>query len=128
LGYETPSQYETKFNRVIDTTINTWQSIDAVPEDRALWGRTSSADAALQTAGVVAYGQPTGQRQHLPEQAESVKSQGVRETESPDSLNNTLKKNRESGVRFFGGSLQHEYSKKSFDLFGTDIIQAFSSR
>ena len=60
LGYETPSRYETKFNRVIDTRIDTWQSIDAVPEDRALRGRTSSADAALQTAGVVAYGQPTG--------------------------------------------------------------------
>ena len=56
LGYETPSQHETKFNRVIDTRIDTWQSIDAVPEDRALRGRTSSADAALQTAGVAAYG------------------------------------------------------------------------
>jgi hypothetical protein len=96
LGYETPSRYETKFNRVIDTRIDTWQSIGAVPEDRALRGRTSSADAALQTAGVVAYGQPTGT---APAQAKSVKSQGVRGTESPDSLNNKLK-----GVRFFGGS------------------------
>src|SRR6516164_5116358 len=29
-------------------------------EDRALRGRTSSADAALQTAGVAAYGPPAG--------------------------------------------------------------------
>jgi hypothetical protein len=61
------------------------QGIEAAPEDRALRGRTSSADAVLQTAGGAAYGQPTGSRGwFLPEQAESEKSQGVRGTESPD--------------------------------------------
>src|SRR5260370_17446635 len=40
----------------------------------------------------------------LPAQAKSDKSQGVRGTESPDSINQTLKKNRETRVRFFGGS------------------------
>ena len=43
LGYETPNQYETEFNRVIDTRIDTWQSIHAVPEDRALRGRSVAA-------------------------------------------------------------------------------------
>ncbi len=52
LGYQTPSQYETKFIRVIDNAISSPQSIDAAPEDRALQGCNSSADAALQTAGV----------------------------------------------------------------------------
>jgi putative transposase len=60
LGYQAPGQYETEFRRVIDTGLDIGQSIDAAPEDRALRGRTSSADAALQTAGVAAYGQPTG--------------------------------------------------------------------
>ena len=32
------------------------QGVDAAMEDRALRGRNSSADAALQTAGVAAYG------------------------------------------------------------------------
>src|SRR6266852_5758460 len=52
LDYRTPSQYETKFIRVIDNAISSPQSIDAAPEDRALQGCNSSADAALQTAGV----------------------------------------------------------------------------
>jgi len=106
LGYETPSRYETKFNRVIDTRIDTWQSIDAVPEDRALRGRTSSADAALQTAGVVAYGQPTGPAPDLPEQAKSVKSQGVRGTESPGSINQTLKGTEKLVFVFFRGEVR----------------------
>ena len=38
------------------------QAIDAATEYRALRGRTSSADAALQTAGAAAYGQPAGLR------------------------------------------------------------------
>jgi len=58
LGYQTPCQYETKFERVIDIETNQAQGLDAAMEDRALRGRTSSADAALQTAGVVAYGRP----------------------------------------------------------------------
>jgi hypothetical protein len=60
LGYQTPCQYETQFKRVIDIEIDTAQGVDAATENRAPRGRTSSADAALQTAGVAAYGQPTG--------------------------------------------------------------------
>ena len=62
LGYQTPCHYETKFKRVIDIEANQAQGLDAAMEDRALEGRTSSADAALQTAGVVVYGRPTGTR------------------------------------------------------------------
>jgi len=54
LDYRTPSQYETKFSRVIDNAISSPQSIDTAPEDRALQGCNSSADATLQTAGVAA--------------------------------------------------------------------------
>jgi hypothetical protein len=60
LGYQTPRQYETPFERVIDIEIDAAQSVDVAPEDRALRGRTSSADAALQTAGVAASGRPAG--------------------------------------------------------------------
>jgi putative transposase len=60
LGYQTPRQYETPFERVIDIEIGAAQSVDIAPEDRALRGRTSSADAALQTAGVAASGRPAG--------------------------------------------------------------------
>lgn len=60
LGYQAPSQYETEFLRVIDTGVDIGQSIDAAPEDRALRGRTSSADVALQTAGVAASRRHTG--------------------------------------------------------------------
>ena len=60
LGYQTPCRYETQFKQVIDSEIDLAQSLDVATEDRALRGRTSSADAALQTAGVAAYGQPTG--------------------------------------------------------------------
>src|SRR6516162_9958333 len=49
-------------------------------------------------------GSPPAQRRHLPEQAKSVKSQGVRGTESPDSLNNTLKKT-ENQVSVFSGEV-----------------------
>ena len=62
LGYQTPSQYETEFRGVIDNEIDLAQTVNVATEDRALRGRTSSADAALQTAGVAAYGQPTGPR------------------------------------------------------------------
>src|ERR1700751_1743781 len=61
LGYQTPCQYETQSKRVIDTEIDLAQAVDAATEDRALRGRTSSADAALQTAGVGALARPTGQ-------------------------------------------------------------------
>jgi transposase InsO family protein len=60
LGYQTPHHYETKFERVIDIENNRAQGLNVATEDRALRGRTSSADAALQTAGAAAYGQPTG--------------------------------------------------------------------
>jgi transposase InsO family protein len=60
LGYQTPCWFETQFKRVIDSQIDLAQGLDVATEDRALRGRTSSADAALQTAGVAAYGQPTG--------------------------------------------------------------------
>jgi putative transposase len=59
LDYQAPVQYETDFNRVIDSGLELGQSIDAAPEDRALRGRTSSADVALQTAGVTASGRHT---------------------------------------------------------------------
>ena len=59
LGYQAPVQYETEFSRVIDSGLELGQSIDAAPEDRALRGRTSSADVALQTAGVTASGRHT---------------------------------------------------------------------
>jgi hypothetical protein len=60
LGYQTPCQYETEFKQVIDSEIDLAQAVNVATEDRALRGRTSSADAALQTAGAAAYGQPTG--------------------------------------------------------------------
>jgi putative transposase len=51
LGYQTPRQYETNFNQVIDSRNGSLEVLPAAPEDRALRGRTSSAGAALQTAG-----------------------------------------------------------------------------
>ena len=54
LGYQTPCWFETQFKRVIDSQIDLAQGLDVATEDRALRGRTSSADAALQTAGVAA--------------------------------------------------------------------------
>ena len=83
LGYQTPCQYETQFERVIDIQIDAAQSVDVASEDRALRGRNSSADAALLTAGAAASGSPPAWPV-LPEQAQSEKSQGVRGTESPD--------------------------------------------
>ena len=85
-------------------TLESDQSLDAATEDRALRGRTLSAAAALQTAGrgrLRAAHRPQGR--NLPEQAQSVKSQGVRGTESPDSFDHTVN-NRELRVHFFGGS------------------------
>jgi len=105
LGYQTPCQYETQFERVIDIEFDAAQSVDVASEDRALRGRNSSADAALLTAGVAASGRPTGRRPVLPEQAQSGKSQGVRGTESPDSSNNTPKKT-ENYVSVFSGEVQ----------------------
>src|ERR1700756_4653143 len=60
LGYQTPCQYETQFKRVIDTEIELAQAVDVATEDRALRGRTLSADAALQTAGAGGSRPPPG--------------------------------------------------------------------
>jgi putative transposase len=61
LGYQTPRHYETNFIKVIDIETNRAQGLDAATEDRALRGRTSSADAALQTAGGLPTGGPPAQ-------------------------------------------------------------------
>jgi putative transposase len=60
LGYHTPSQYETEFSRVIDIGISSPHSIDVAPEDRALQGCNSSAEATLHTAGSAASRRPAG--------------------------------------------------------------------
>jgi putative transposase len=116
LGYQTPSQYETEFSRVIDIGISPPQTIDVAPEDRALRGRTSSADATLHTAGRAASRRLAGLA--VPAGAsQSDKSQGVRGTESPDSFNNTLKKT-EKLVSVFSGEVQNArycfHSSESF--------------
>jgi hypothetical protein len=49
-GPQTPSRYTTKSEQVIDVELHPAQSLQIAPEDRALRGRTSSADTALQTA------------------------------------------------------------------------------
>ncbi len=113
LGYQTPSQYETPFKGVIDKETDFAQAANAATEDRALRGRTSSADVALQTAGAAASGQPTGPGSVPAGASPSEKSQGVRGTESPDSFVNTPKK-PDLRVRFFGGStLSHVDRPKS---------------
>ena len=60
LRYQTPRHYATEFERVIDIEIRAIQSVDVASEDRALRGRTSNADAALQTAGAAAFWRPAG--------------------------------------------------------------------
>jgi putative transposase len=114
LGYQTPRKYETQFKRVIDIEMGQPQGVDVATEDRALRGRTSSADAALQTAGVAASGHHPGPGSVPPEQAQSEKSQGVRGTESPDSFDN--KENRQLRVRFFGGTtnvcMSHQWTRQ----------------
>jgi hypothetical protein len=75
---------------------------------RALRGRTSSADATLQTAGAAAYGQPAGlwpvpvgasPKQKIP--------RGAGE-ESPDSFDNTPKK-PENYVSVFSREVERQY-------------------
>jgi transposase InsO family protein len=60
LGYQTPRQFETNFNHVIDSRNGSLEVLPAASEDRALRGRTSSAEAALQTAGGAALRRPAG--------------------------------------------------------------------
>ena len=102
LGYQAPCKYETQFKRVIDIEMGAAQGVDVATEHRALRGRTSSADAVLQTAGVAAFRQHPGPGPVLPEQAQSEKSQGVRGTESPDCSYQTLNKTQQLVVRFLG--------------------------
>jgi putative transposase len=47
LGYQTPRRYETEYKKVIDSERGSRQTSSAASEDRALRGRTSSAEAAL---------------------------------------------------------------------------------
>ena len=44
LGYQTPRQYETNFNEVIDSRNGVSEVLDAASEGRAMRGRTSSAE------------------------------------------------------------------------------------
>jgi putative transposase len=44
LGYQTPRQYETYFKEVIDSRNDSPEVLDAASEDRAMRGRTSSAE------------------------------------------------------------------------------------
>jgi transposase InsO family protein len=44
LGYQTPRQYETEFKRVVDNGRDWPQGLGAASEDRAMRGRTSSAE------------------------------------------------------------------------------------
>ena len=60
LAYQTPREFETNFNQVIDSRNGVPEVITASPEDRALRGRTSSAGAALRTAGQAAGRRPAG--------------------------------------------------------------------
>jgi hypothetical protein len=60
LGYQTPRQFETNFHQVIDSRDGSLEVLPAAPEDRAMRGRTSSAGAALRTAGQAAGRRPAG--------------------------------------------------------------------
>jgi transposase InsO family protein len=102
LGYQAPAQYETEFERVVDSERGWRQAFGAASEDRAmlrthLERRCGLADGRR--------GRRKAACRPLPAQAQSEKSQGVRGTESPDSLNNTLKKT-ENYVSVFSGELQ----------------------
>ena len=106
LGYQTPCHYETKFERVIDIEANQAQDLDAATEDRALRGRNSSADAALQTAGVVAYRRPTGPRVGTCRSKSKAKNPRGFGGQSHPIPSTTHQRNRELRVRFFGGSTE----------------------
>jgi putative transposase len=103
LGYQAPSQYETEFLRVIDTGVDIGQSIDAAPEDRALRGRTSSADVALQTAGVAASRRHTGPACRSKPKAKNPRGFGGQSHPIPSTI--TLKKT-ENYVSVFSGEVQ----------------------
>src|SRR6201993_2874577 len=104
LGYQTPCQYETQFKRVIDSGIDLAQAVDVATEDRALRGRTLSADAALQTAGAVAPAQPPGRGGPPPRKKKKKKKRGGGGGKDPPDSSINTKENRELRVRFFGGT------------------------
>jgi transposase InsO family protein len=83
LGYQTPRHYETEFKRVVDSTCGSPENWLAASEDRALRGRTSSAGAALQTAGGVALRRPAGPCRSKPK----AKNPREFEGQSPISVN-----------------------------------------
>jgi putative transposase len=60
LGYQTPRHFETSFKEVIDSRNGVPEVLGAAPEGRAMRGRTSSAGAALRTAGRAAERRPAG--------------------------------------------------------------------
>src|ERR1700731_1776200 len=62
----------------------------------------------------------------LPEQVQSDKSQGVRGTESPDSINQTLRKPR-NPCPFFRGNYNFPHARIVFDKFHVMVLagQAF---
>src|ERR1700746_3371025 len=102
LGYQTPCQYETEFKGVIDSEIDLAQAVNAATEDRALRGRTSSADAALQTAGAAAHRGPPPRPRAAPCRKTPKRKNpgGLGGKEPPDSFDNAPR-NRELRVRFF---------------------------
>ena len=83
LGYQTPLQYETNFNQVIDSRNGVPEVLGAVSEDRALRGRTSSAERPCERQA-----QATGRRPAAPCRCKS-KAKNPREFEgqSPISVN-----------------------------------------
>jgi len=105
LGYQTPCMYETQFKGVIDSEIDVAQAVDVATEDRALWGRTLSAVAALQTAGAAAYGRPTGSGPVHAGASPKRKIPGGSGGQSPpDSFDNIVKKT-EHYVSVFSGEV-----------------------
>jgi hypothetical protein len=86
LGYQTPRQYKTHFNEVIDSRNRLPEVLPAASEDRALRGRTSSAQTALQTAGQAAGRRPAGPCRRKPK----AKNPREFEGQSPISVNLTM--------------------------------------
>jgi putative transposase len=76
LGYQTPRWYETEFKRVVDSTCGSPEDWLADSEDRAMRGRTSSAEAALQTAGGAAERRPAGPCRRKPKAKNPRESEG----------------------------------------------------
>jgi hypothetical protein len=60
LGYQTPRQYETEFERVVDSRNGSPEVLGAASEDRAMLRTHLERRAALQTAGGAALRRPAG--------------------------------------------------------------------